>query len=511
MLFDHKEHGDKDYSPEPLQRKTVVCGKSRLALSQYDGHTSIDYSTLSFHSRLMARRVGKILGFHDNFKPEYFFDSMAMIRVITNQSLDRVEQVILSLHQKTEANKGYILGLADYVEGLFLKRRMYNEEIGRKDFYLVMVTARDDSESVDGNMLASESVPSPTKEEAKQRMLKELKKGANPMARVGLPYIFDNTFIHTHISNMMFETAEVAVQAIQEYNSKASRKFHFETKDVLGKTVLQMAVMVGSIPLVKTLLEAGADPNTIDFHNSTPLHKACCRGNLEMVKLLVQYGARHDVVDDRNMRPAEYANGNEAWVKSLLKSIDIDPQRRYNAKRSGVVEPIPEDRLSYVCVHGKEGELGFEGHQKVRDYLYDLSTSLKTPFANQNADNNFLVLKHITGTGWDRVQNAQTGSIVYISKLKVPNATQKLGVIKEGIAQKHGEEIADGFKVQDQRISIEAASLTYGVRDDLIFSQKFNQEVANTLDMRPIPITSYAYEMAQNGLKSLVRSISRAV
>jgi len=47
------------------------------------------------------------------------------------------------------------------------------------------------------------------------------------------------------------------------------------------------------VPMVRLLLEAGADPNTRDFLQETPLMKACdaFRINAAVIRLLVQHGA----------------------------------------------------------------------------------------------------------------------------------------------------------------------------------------------------------------------------
>ncbi|XP_077978849.1 uncharacterized protein LOC144434269 [Glandiceps talaboti] len=58
-----------------------------------------------------------------------------------------------------------------------------------------------------------------------------------------------------------------------------------------GETLLHKATVKGNIETVKTLLDAGADPNTKDYAGWTPLQEACNYGYVEMVTLLLNNGA----------------------------------------------------------------------------------------------------------------------------------------------------------------------------------------------------------------------------
>ncbi|GGP19728.1 hypothetical protein GCM10007981_04580 [Thermocladium modestius] len=88
----------------------------------------------------------------------------------------------------------------------------------------------------------------------------------------------------------------------------------------LDKELLE-AAEYGDAKKVKTLLEAGADPNTKDEYGSTPLHWAALKGHLDVVELLLKHGADPNVKDEDGSTPLHDAawNGHADVVELLLK------------------------------------------------------------------------------------------------------------------------------------------------------------------------------------------------
>jgi len=64
---------------------------------------------------------------------------------------------------------------------------------------------------------------------------------------------------------------------------------------------LALASQFGHVEVVRSLLDAGEDPNRYNpvggHSHSTPLHQAAANGNEEMARLLVERGARLDMKD----------------------------------------------------------------------------------------------------------------------------------------------------------------------------------------------------------------------
>ncbi|XP_026051151.1 KN motif and ankyrin repeat domain-containing protein 4-like isoform X2 [Carassius auratus] len=56
----------------------------------------------------------------------------------------------------------------------------------------------------------------------------------------------------------------------------------------VGQTSLHLAVRHGRVPMVRLLLEQGADPNAQDHAGTTPLISACDRGHINIVRILLQ-------------------------------------------------------------------------------------------------------------------------------------------------------------------------------------------------------------------------------
>ena len=75
---------------------------------------------------------------------------------------------------------------------------------------------------------------------------------------------------------------------------------------------LALASQFGHMEIVRTLLDAGEDPNRYNplgaHSHSTPLHQAALSGHADLVRLLVERGARLDMKDILwNGTPADWA------------------------------------------------------------------------------------------------------------------------------------------------------------------------------------------------------------
>lgn len=100
-----------------------------------------------------------------------------------------------------------------------------------------------------------------------------------------------------------------------------------------------MAAQYGRVGMVRSLLEAGEDPNRYNpvggHSHATPLHQAAGEGHDELVRLLVEHGARLDMKDVRwHATPADWAQ--HAGRKELVEYLHVE-QRKRKAEAEGRV------------------------------------------------------------------------------------------------------------------------------------------------------------------------------
>ncbi|KAK7749127.1 hypothetical protein SLS62_008414 [Diatrype stigma] len=87
-----------------------------------------------------------------------------------------------------------------------------------------------------------------------------------------------------------------------------------------GGTALHGAVYRSHIPVVETLLEAGADVNRVDYLGVSPLHTAATLGNLELIELLLRFSADAAVPDEMGETPCDWAEkSGQAKVRERLQ------------------------------------------------------------------------------------------------------------------------------------------------------------------------------------------------
>jgi len=98
------------------------------------------------------------------------------------------------------------------------------------------------------------------------------------------------------------------------------------TKDFAGLTPLFDACGRGFEEVVRTLLFAGAHPNTpCGKDNDTPLHEAAFHGNIAVMELLLNHGANPGLENINGKTPLDMARHDNA--KSFLSNFDFDSVR----------------------------------------------------------------------------------------------------------------------------------------------------------------------------------------
>lgn len=108
-----------------------------------------------------------------------------------------------------------------------------------------------------------------------------------------------------------------------------------EIDEIWGTTRLHRAIEKQDLNEIKSLLDAGANPNIPDeldhlplnYGGSYPLHYAVEIGNIQIIQLLLQYGANPTLRNSDDELPIDIANNrkiyklnheNHAYIANLL-------------------------------------------------------------------------------------------------------------------------------------------------------------------------------------------------
>ncbi|XP_012285282.1 BRCA1-associated RING domain protein 1 [Orussus abietinus] len=126
------------------------------------------------------------------------------------------------------------------------------------------------------------------------------------------------------------------------------------TKDYADWTPLQEAASWGYCAICKLLLEAGAQPNTPGKDNKTALHEAASNNNIDEAKLLLQYKANPNVYDQCGKAPVDYAFTEEMrellkqdkWPKTPEKLLDLNRTLDQSVRSTSIKMVIYPSNLS---------------------------------------------------------------------------------------------------------------------------------------------------------------------
>lgn len=110
--------------------------------------------------------------------------------------------------------------------------------------------------------------------------------------------------------------------------------------DVFNKhhsTPLKLAAMFGRTPIVKALLDAGADPYFVDPDDYTehyPLHMACNRRQADEVRLLVEHGADVNIACSSGYTPIMHVHRDDVEIARFLveHGADVDAKNKLGGR-----------------------------------------------------------------------------------------------------------------------------------------------------------------------------------
>jgi uncharacterized protein len=110
-----------------------------------------------------------------------------------------------------------------------------------------------------------------------------------------------------------------------------SRKATVNARNKFGDTALMAAGLKGHVEVAKVLVASGAQVNTEGW---TPLHYAAFEGSAPMVRFLLDHGADKNAIAPNEYTPLMLAvrNGHEEAARALLHG---DPDVNYRARSTG--------------------------------------------------------------------------------------------------------------------------------------------------------------------------------
>ena len=116
-----------------------------------------------------------------------------------------------------------------------------------------------------------------------------------------------------------------------------------------GRSPLVMAVDAGDVEMVRTLLDAGGQPNVKDGFGRTPLGLAALGGHHRIAVALLGRGARPDAKEDNGAVPLHHASslGFDAIVSALLDA-GADVEARDRPGHTPLINAIRNGRTSTV-------------------------------------------------------------------------------------------------------------------------------------------------------------------
>jgi len=180
---------------------------------------------------------------------------------------------------------------------------------------------------------------------------KLLKQGYDPNETTEFyAYMIDGTYYRYDMSILEWACRKNNIKLLDlliKYNCDVNKHVHY-------KSTLQIT---NNYNIVKKLIDAGCDTNSISIWYSTPIIKACKYNHLELVKLLIENNCDINKRGDRrktalinacsfNNNPLFYKQQNENHIKNNIKIVELLLKKRCDVN---LKDSWQRNALSYAC------------------------------------------------------------------------------------------------------------------------------------------------------------------
>jgi hypothetical protein len=181
------------------------------------------------------------------------------------------------------------------------------------------------------------------------------------------------------------------------FNYIKNKAFNFWYRDEIESEFYQ-AVKFNEFKKVEFLLEhRDADPNTKDFYDVTVLHLAAKNGNTEIITILMNAGANPQAIDYLGDKPMDYALASEkpssaAHIAHIQNEMEEAESSIYLRKGEQLVEE------SWKNIKDVFGIGGTKETQESNQILQDNSAN-KTGLDDENHDNGNADMEDVENQG----------------------------------------------------------------------------------------------------------------
>jgi len=153
---------------------------------------------------------------------------------------------------------------------------------------------------------------------------------------------------------LMYAAEEGADEAIRILiENGADPKLHGSDR---GHNALHLAAGDGHTQVVKSMLDLGISPNTIDHEKATPLHYAASDGHEDVVKMLLDAGADPNSKDNGGRTPLHLAADDGHYgVVAMLLDNGVEPDQLDNNDRTPLMIAAGERHERVVDLLLKRG------------------------------------------------------------------------------------------------------------------------------------------------------------
>lgn len=129
---------------------------------------------------------------------------------------------------------------------------------------------------------------------------------------------------------------------------------------------LRNAANNGDIARVRSLLDQGADPDSVNQHGETALHVALARGHHDVVQVLLQAGSRLDIESKRGWTPLSYAAAHEDLdAVELMVNVRDPPVEALNDCLVWAIRVYHSELVALLLAHGAEANRSLPDGRKL--------------------------------------------------------------------------------------------------------------------------------------------------